>query len=107
MNDSNTLFTIEDIFTIVHNALMPFYSDTTVTVEQERDDGTSTRFQVSQLAFIMNSIGHALSPINGWTDHVDDVLRPMHSALDGRDYSTFTFTIDTPTALVSYSRKHQ
>jgi hypothetical protein len=104
MNNTDQRFSIEDIFTIVHNALMPFYSDKIVTVEQEDEDGSTERMEVSELAFIMNAIGHGLSPINGWTDDINNVLGPMHKALDERDYEEFTFNLDKPTSLVTYSR---
>jgi hypothetical protein len=104
MNNPDRCFTMEDIFNIVHNALSPFYSNKTVNVEQEDMDGETERLEVPELEFIMHAIGQELSPINGWTEEVEDVLGQMHKALDDRDYQEFTFSLEKPTALVSYSR---
>ncbi len=92
-------YSIEDVFTIVHDALMAYYSDNTVTVTQEVEEGKEERMEVPMLEFIMHSIGHQIA--DRWASSKEEVLEDMHKALDPRDYGDFTFTIDKPIGLVS------
>lgn len=93
-------YSIEDVFTIVHDALMAYYSDKTVTVEQEVEEGKEERMDVPMLEFIMHSIGHQIA--DRWASDKEEVLEDMHKALDPRDYGDFTFTIDKPTGLITF-----
>jgi hypothetical protein len=93
-------FSIEDIFVIVNDALSPYYYDKTVTVQQEMEDGEEVNKDVPVMEFIMRAIAHEMA--DRWTSTKEEVLEPMHAALDPRDYEEFTYSIDQPVSLITY-----
>jgi hypothetical protein len=103
------VFEVEDIFTIVHDALWPFFDGKKVTVEQEKldDEGEmidTQTMEVPTMEFIMRAIGAEMA--DRWTtDKEKEVLQPMHAVLDPRDYEEFTFSIDDPVVLITYKHR--
>lgn len=86
-------YSIEDLFNIVHRALMPYYDNETVNISYEKNDVEETS-NVPTLEFIMNSIGHELA--DSWTSTKEEAVEGMHKGLDGYGYyGEFTFDIDT------------
>lgn len=100
MND--TQFSIQDVFTIVHYALMPYYLDESVTVVKENSDGEERTLTIPTLEFIMNAIAKELA--DRWADN-GDVIHQMHSALDGfGDYVQSAFDLHSSYSKVSPRR---
>lgn len=100
MND--TQFSIQDVFTIVHYALMPYYLDESVTVTKESSDGKEHTLTIPTLEFIMNAIAKELA--ERWA-HNGDVIHQMHCALDGfGDYVQSAFDLHSSYSTLSPPR---
>ena len=97
MND--TTFSIQDVFTIVHYALMPYYLHESVTVTKESSDGKERTLTIPTLEFIMHSIAKELA--ERWADN-GDVIHQMHTALDGfGDYVQSAFDLHSSYSKIS------
>ena len=97
MND--TKFSIQDVFTIVHYALMPYYVDDSVTVVKKNSDGEECTLTIPTLEFIMNAIAKELA--ERWA-HKADVIHQMHCALDGfGDYVQSAFDLHSSYSKIS------